>query len=130
MNEYIYGTTEDHGDIGMVRDIDFGYYTQMVHGRGFTHGYRNQQFYKRQYFKKHGFTYDGAHWIALDGLNTLFHRQVKLKQLQGYTHVYFEIRPFIPEKFDFTGGDVEYSYVLREQLSAEHEFTTYKGSEL
>ena len=90
MNEYIEGTTEDHGDIGMVRNEDYGYYTQMKHSKGFTHGFQNKQFWRKQYFKKHGFTYSGANWIAMDGLNTLFYKIVKIEEFIGYTSVSFE----------------------------------------
>ena len=49
MNQYIKGWTDDHGDIGMVRNEDYGYYTQMQHGGGFFHGELSGRFYKKEY---------------------------------------------------------------------------------
>lgn len=113
----------------MVRSDKYGHYTQMSHARGFSNSLQSVQFLKNSTFSKRSSKFHGAHWIALDGLNSLFYKLEKTLKNQAYIHAYFEIRNFIPNQLILSNLNTKFKSVINmnKQISPEVSWKTYSA---
>ena len=129
MNDYILGTTQKGGDIGMVRADIYGYYTQMSHTRGFNNGLAQQRFYQNtDLMERKVGSFKGAGWIAFDGLNTLTYSTKDLVKNESFLHAKVDIRPFQPIHQEFHVDEKRiYEHTFKDELNAECEFVKLEG---
>ena len=126
MKEIVVGTTYKNCDIGMVRADAHGYYTQMRHGRGFTNSKANRKFFDDSAMGILEKSAEIQFWMAFDGLNSNFYKTLKVDYQKALTKVYFEIRPFVPERHVLEiNSKAHYDHVLNSQLEPEEDWVDF-----